>query len=221
MKSLLRRLALPNGIQELKSKNFPQPLKELIESGKHALPKKQMFARAVVGCADLSWPELTDKSDIMEAWVLKQRFLAVATKCATDNGLVVLAQGGEGLVFLANYFENANWTNAIIDFHSALQQQFGQTGLRIGVAMGPTAVGYVNEDPASFTALGPEVNLAIRLCRQAEDNQIIVSSRVWYSLRETLHGWNSRMTHFKVRGFDQIIPCMQLDHAAEEQAAAS
>ena len=51
MKSLVRRLARQNPAVELKSRNFPAPLKAMIESGEHELPKKQVLARAVVGCA--------------------------------------------------------------------------------------------------------------------------------------------------------------------------
>lgn len=184
----------------------------MIESGEHALPKCHVLPRAVVGCADLVWPPSTEKADILESWILKQKFFAIATKAATDNGMIVLNQNGDGITFLANYFENANWTASLMKFQETVRKHFGDTGVRIGVSMGATAVGYINEDPSTFMALGPEVDLAVRLCRQVVGNQLMVSTRVWYTLGESLNGWNSKLTHFKVRGFEQIIPCMALEH---------
>jgi class 3 adenylate cyclase len=165
----------------------------------------------VVGCAELVLPKSQDQADVMEAWSQKQKFFAAAAKCATDNGMIVLNQNGDGITFLANYFENANWTASLMNFQESLIKQFGETGVRIGVSMGPTAVGYINDDLSTFTALGPEVDLAVRLCRQSVENHMIVSTRVWYTLGESITGWSPRKTHFKVRGFERIIPCMLLE----------
>jgi|GEM_PF-5866200 len=215
MKSLVRRLIRQSADSEVKSRHFPAGLRAMLEAGAHSLPKKQLLARAVIGCVDLNLSKSQSQADVMEHWAQKQNFIAAATKYATDHDLIVLGHGSEGLTFLANYFENANWTANLMNFQEALHRSFADPGVRIGVSMGATAIGYVNDDPSTFTALGPEVDLAIRLCRQAGDNQMIVSTRVWYTLGETLNGcWNSTLTHFKVRGFDRIIPCMQL--ASEE-----
>lgn len=201
--------------------NFPEPLRQQILSGDLVLPRQKVLPRAVIGNADLKWPIPEDHSELMEIWILKKRFYEIATECATEAGLIVLNNGGDGIMFLANQFDHigsTNWTLSIKTFRESLISHFGQTGVRMGVSLGPVVVGMTDPDePDSFKALGPEVDLAIRLCRQAEHNQILAATRAWYALKEALLGWSSKPAHYKIRGFDRVIPCMHLEcHAFEE-----
>lgn len=205
--------------------HFPAQLREMIERGEHKLPRKRTYPQAVVGFADItSSTQIGNIIGLSKDWEIRQKFFAIATKCATDAGLIVLNHTGDGFLFLANYFENANWPYSLMSFYESLLVEFENlvkaelgeddrihTGIRVGVASGPAVVGFLDGDVSCFTAMGPDVNLAARLCRQADNNQLLVSSRVWHSLKNIINGWMAREANYKIRGFDQIIPCVHLD----------
>lgn len=49
-----------------------------------------------------------------------------------------------------------------------------QVGMGVGVATGPVTVGAIGAARLEYTAVGPAVNLAARLCAQAADGEILV-----------------------------------------------
>jgi class 3 adenylate cyclase len=51
-------------------------------------------------------------------------------------------------------------------------------GIGVGVASGPVTVGIIGSSSRwEYTAVGPAVNLASRLCSEAEHNQILIDAR--------------------------------------------
>lgn len=87
-------------------------------------------------------------------------------------------------------------------------QDFWQNELliRVGVASGAANVGFYGNDRyfRSYTAIGPVMNLASRLCSQADPNQILVSSEVAEKMGES--GFQAKYVGKKVlKGFESEI----------------
>lgn len=64
--------------------------------------------------------------------------------------------------------------------HEVLRRWAGpemQLGMGVGVASGRVTVGAIGTTRMEYTAVGPAVNLAARLCAQAQDNEILVDAR--------------------------------------------
>jgi hypothetical protein len=77
--------------------------------------------------------------------------------------------------------------------------------------MGPAVIGFIGSDQSYFTAMGPDVNLAARLCSRAANNEIVLGSRVWHTLQHVLTGWHVEMDVFNdLKGFDGDISAVRL-----------
>ena len=53
-----------------------------------------------------------------------------------------------------------------------------QLGMGVGVASGRVTVGAIGTTRMEYTAVGPAVNMAARLCSQAKDGEILVDARI-------------------------------------------
>lgn len=204
---------------ELLKRQFPKSLREVIENGNN-IPERKFIANAVVGFADISnSTSLTNRIGLNLDWQLKEQFLASATQIATQHDFVVLTQLGDGFLFLANYEENNNWHFNLISFFETLNARFEaiknetlppgdltDIAIKSGAAMGPTLVGFLGKEQAYFTAMGPEVNLASRLCSKAQPGEIVLSSKIWHILKSVGIPWTSDSIVFNdLKGFRDDI----------------
>jgi hypothetical protein len=137
-------------------------------------------------------------------------------------------------MFLGNYYENADWTLNLISFFEGLVTDFEkirteligelvgiETGIKCGIAMGPAIIGFIGTDQSYFTAMGPDVNLAARLCSKAENYELVVSSRVWHVMKHTLFGWTVKnRSHADIKGFDDLIPAVHISPRRVSNSAA-
>jgi class 3 adenylate cyclase len=222
---------------EFLKKNFPPGLRAKIEDGSLKLNRHKIVDGALVGFADISSStSIANNVDLMTDWQVKELFLEAATRRATECGLIVLTHTGDGFLFLANYDDAKDKSFEVSAFFENLSEDYRKiasaklspilalnTGVKCGVAMGPTVVGFIGQDQSYFTAVGPDVNLAARLCSKANPNELVVSSRVWYVLRESLVNWETQeRLHTNLKGFKLDIPAFHLQKRAalETKAAA-
>lgn len=210
---------------EFLKKNFPPELRSKIEDGSLKLNRHKVVSGAVVGFADISSStSIANNVDLMTDWQVKELFLEAATRRATECGLIVLTHTGDGFLFLANYDDVQDKSFEVTAFFQHLAEDYRKiandklstilamnTGIKCGVAMGPTVVGFIGENQSYFTAVGPDVNLAARLCAKANPNELVLSSRVWHVLRKTLEDWDTQeRLHTNLKGFKIDIPAFHL-----------
>lgn len=211
-------------IQELRrndflKKHFPAKLRKELDLGSDKLFEKRIIPSAVVGFADItSSTSIGNQVSLMTDWNIKELFLEAATKRATACDLIVLTHVGDGFLFLANYDQGNDWPTNIIAFYEGLLRDFQQihvdfadqigdidTGVKLGVTMGPVVIGFIGSDQSYFTAMGPEVNLAARLCSKANNNEIVLGTRIWHVLKHLITGWKaSKDTYLDLKGFGPV-----------------
>ena len=210
---------------EFLTKHFPPALRVRINSGEEEFPKKKFIGNAVVGFADIcASTALANKISLDEDWDLKEKFLEAATRRATQHNLIVLTHMGDGFLFLANYHQKSDWPVSLIAFFESLicdYEQISQsilgkelaenTGIKVAATMGPVILGFIGEDQTYFTAIGPDVNLAARLCDKVVKNEIIVSLRVWDILKQPLFSWDYETCKFDdLKGFSGNIAAIKI-----------
>jgi hypothetical protein len=181
-------------------RHLPEKLREMIERGEESLPEQIRFVRAVVGFVRLDTENVKNRRQAFD----------VATQTATENGFIVLRETSEGLIFLANYFENANWPLSLVKFYESLLvriEALPGTHAKVGASMGPLTVQVQNGE---FNAEGEELTLALELCNRGGDHQLVMTSKVWHSLSDSLEGWKAEANFHHVPGFAQPIPSRHL-----------
>lgn len=216
---------------EILKRQFPKSLREVIENGNN-IPERKFIANAVVGFADISnSTSLTNRIGLNLDWQLKEMFIANATRVATQHDFVVLTQLGDGFLFLANYDENNNWHFNLVGFFETLCSRFDEikkellpagvhddVGIKCGAAMGPTLVGFLGKEQTYFTAMGPEVNLAARLCSRAKQGEVILSSKIWYILKSLGMPWATEgIVYSDLKGFKDDIGAVILKPSQKER----
>lgn len=210
---------------EILKNHFPKIIRESFEKNPHLITQRKIFPNAVVGFADIvSSSVISNEVPLIIDWELKEKFLEAATNRAIQSDMVVLTHLGDGFLFLANYNESSQWYYNIISFYEGIVSDFKlivkdlnlnslsiETGVKFGVSSGPVVVGFLGKSQSYFTAIGPDVNLASRLCSIASSNQIVLSSRVWHSIKPLLLGWHfEHHVHKAIKGFDYPISAVHV-----------
>lgn len=214
---------------EILKSHFPKVIRDTFEKDPTIIMQRKIHPNAVVGFADIvASSKIANEVPLNVDWALKERFLEAATKRAIASEMVVLTHLGDGFLFLANYNESSQWYYNLIAFYEGIVSDFRQismelfhnvedfqTGVKFGVSSGPVMVGFLGSNQAYFTAIGPDVNLAARLCAVAEPNQIVVSSRVWHSICPLLLGWTfTQKTYEGMKGFNYKISATHISPRA-------
>lgn len=210
---------------EILKNHFPKVIRDSFEQNPGSIFQKKIIENAVVGFTDIvASSQISNEVPIAIDWELKERFLEAATQRAIASEMVVLNHLGDGFLFLANYNESAQWYYNLMSFYEGLVSDFRKistqlnlsstgidTGVKFGVSCGPAMVGFIGQHQSYFTAMGPDVNLASRLCAVAQADQIVLSSRVWQSVRPLLIGWNFRTEIYQnIKGFDYPISAIHI-----------
>jgi class 3 adenylate cyclase len=210
---------------EVLKNHFPLKIRQELERNPNEIKKKKLISNCVVGFADIvSSTKISNAIELKKDWELKERFLEAATKRAMESNMIVLSHMGDGFMFLANYMDDSSWAYNLVSFYENLVQDYQQiwkelgsgnleieSGVKFGVSTGPVLVGLLGKHQSYFSAVGPDVNLAARLCAQAQPNEIVVSSHIWYSLKPILVGWRfEKNTYSNLKGFTENVSAIHI-----------
>ena len=221
LEQMMRKLQRTEFLKE----HFPPQLRERIENGLENIPAKQVLSMAAIGFADIgASTEICNSLHLSKDWELKEKFFEAASNRATQCNMVVLHHIGDGILFMANYSQEQDWALNLVSFVELLLNDFDkmklelglqnshiQTGIKCSVALGPAMLGFIGKNQKYFTAMGPDVNLASRLCDRAMPNELVVSGRVWYVLKNHMLGWDVSEEVFNdLKGFDTAVPAIRI-----------
>ncbi|MEK7992508.1 MAG: adenylate/guanylate cyclase domain-containing protein [Planctomycetota bacterium] len=92
-----------------------------------------------------------------------------------------------------------------------------QLGIGVGVASGYVTVGVIGSaSRLEYTAVGPAVNLASRLCAEAAHGEVVVDARTTEILRTASHNCELRPgQELRLKGFSQPVPSFVLEPAGQ------
>lgn len=211
---------------EVLKNHFPPLLRKEIEEGHLTIERPQCVQNCVVGFADLIGSTHMGNSLSLESdWKVKEKFLSAAATRAIENQILVLNQMGDGFFYAMNAFGTTEgWERKLLQFidqvttdvQMILEDHRGEigdinSGVRFGVAIGEVMVGWIGTGTQKhFTGMGPNVNLAARLCAQAESNGLVTSSLVFYALRDYLGSRDFEKKTLTLKGFKNEVPAYSL-----------
>jgi class 3 adenylate cyclase len=214
-------LGLARATPQFSNTNNTVPEAMRAQFGASDASRPRLMPWAVVGFVDIiSSTSISNHIDLETGFEMKQRFLHAATERANESGMIMLNHTGDGFLFLANYGGDDAWAKRLVQFHRALTSDFdgllsdlrrraairSESGLRFGVSCGPVLLGCLGASATCFTAVGPDVNLASRLCDVAGRNEFVATRRVWDHLKQVLPGWPASFRNYdSLRGFDGVI----------------
>jgi class 3 adenylate cyclase len=208
-----------NKTERLK-KFFPSIIRKQIEDNPDSIERKRKIDNLIVGFADMTnSTKIANMVNLELDWELKEQFLEAATNLALKNDLVVLTHIGDGFLFLANYVNEEEWQNNTIGFFRELVQSYekifsniiGQSGqvesgIKFGLARGEVILGFLGLDQSYFTAIGPAVNLAARICAVANNNELVVTRDLWNDLSGLIGEFHLHENFFaELKGFNGQI----------------
>ena len=147
--------------------------------------------------------------------VLREYYEAIGAVTARHEGTLIRF-AGDGLMVLLNApvtCEDPAYRGIrlAIDMQDAVQAIIGKwnadgytVGFGVGIAMGPATVGTLGYDGRlDYTAIGPVVNIASRLCGLAVDGQILVDPVVTEQVRDRVA--LTSIGERPIKGYDHAI----------------
>jgi class 3 adenylate cyclase len=190
---------------------------------------------AVIGIVDIvGSTQMCNTLDIVASFEMKRRFQKIAGERASQNGITILNDTGDGFLFLANPNGTLHPKN-LARFYSDLTAEFKmlmteisissgnrlESGLRFGVASGSVILGGFAEN-AQVTAVGPAVNLAARLSARAGVDEIVFSAKVWERVVAAMGTWSfETKVHADLKGFNEIVPAVHTGIFSKRDKAGS
>jgi adenylate cyclase len=208
-------------INRLKRFLSPQ-IAELVESpGQERLLDSHRAVVTVIFCDLRGFTSFSGDAEPDEVMGLLAEYHRVLGEIIVKNGATLTCYMGDGVMLLLNAPIPCRDPAAVasrmaIDMQRAVQDIIRQwrarghaIGFGIGIATGEATVGRIGyEGRIDYTAIGPVVNLASRLCSSAVDGQVIVDHVTAAALGEMLpvEPLGSR----SIRGFPQPTPVFAL-----------
>ena len=133
-------------------------------------------------------------------------FRQVVRDVASHHGVRIDKWLGDGAMFVG--VDTAPLVSALLDIEARLEDSEFPLPLRAGIASGMVIL-FEGDD-----YIGTPVNLASRLCNEAEPGQTLVTEAVAAVLPASVA--RSPMGHVEVRGLAEPVPvvCLQCEHTA-------
>jgi class 3 adenylate cyclase len=211
------------GEQKMKNQSSKSKFAKVLSAFSRLTPPSQAAVQenAVVGLVDMiDSTRISNTVDLQSDWELRRQFMEAAEARANEFGLLILNFTGDGFLFMVHPDSEKDWRPSLLAFYSSLTADFEnilrtvaaeiapeETGLRFGVSRGTVMLGTIDPHAAHFTAVGPDVNLAARLCAKAGRNEIVLSSRVKWAFEGHLDLWSPEDKSYEsVKGFNGTFP---------------
>jgi adenylate cyclase len=198
----------------------PQVAELVRESGLKSATRHQTLEISVV-CCDLrgftAFSAATDSKEVIQ--ILREYYDMVGTAVASVGG-TIKDQAGDGVLILIgapiwseDHAKRAiELARQIRDGGVALSAEWSTPDLQLGVGVG-AATGFVTvgvigaASRLEYTAVGPAVNLASRLCSEAAHGEVLVDERCNELLMNTGANAGLRIREpLSLKGFAQPVP---------------
>ena len=208
-------------------KRFLSPqIAELVESpGQERLLNSHRAVVTVIFCDLRGFTSFSGHAEPEEVMGLLAEYHRALGEIIVKNAATLTCYMGDGVMLLLNAPIPRRDPAAVaarmaVDMQQAVQDIIRQwrvrghaIGFGIGIATGEATVGRIGyEGRIDYTAIGPVVNLASRLCSSAVDGQVIVDDATASALGETLPV--EPLGQRSIRGFEKPTAIFALVHEA-------
>ena len=162
--------------------------------------------------------ESMEPEEVME---VLQDYHTQMGRLVAEHGGTIDHRAGDGLmVFFNDPLPCDDPELQAIDLALAMREQFNECnrawqklgynlGFGIGIASGYATLGIVGyQDRFDYTANGNVVNLASRLCDEADDGQILISSKTYLKLEDAVEA--KRLGDLELKGIGKPVPVYDL-----------
>jgi class 3 adenylate cyclase len=212
----LSGVASQRQIEALKE-HVPHPVRRQIEKGNFDFDEQKTLENACVGFVDMvASAQISNRVSLAHGFQIKQSLFRAAAARAGQYNILILNHTGDGFLFLANHDRSTGWQSRLVEFYLALTSDFKviihqfnartghhiDSGLRFGISSGRVILGCLGSNPAHYTAVGADVNLAARLCAVAESNEMVFSESAWFPMRAACAGSPKSFQSHDLKGFE-------------------
>lgn len=149
---------------------------------------------------------------------LLERYYAVVGRAAAAEGGTVKDHAGDGvLLLLGAPVAQKDHAARAVRMSLALQDQLGPMlaaeglALGIGVASGAATVGAIQgAGRLEYVAVGHAINLAARLCQQAEAGEVLIDAATCAALEPALAAQCAAREPMRIKGIDEAVTAYAL-----------
>jgi class 3 adenylate cyclase/DNA-binding CsgD family transcriptional regulator len=183
-------------------------------------------------CCDLvgfsEFGETTEPEAVMH--VLHEYYAAVGDLSFAFEGTLGHFTGGELMVFFNDPLPCPDPAAQAVRLAIAIREQMSELmvgwrrrgyelGFRAGIDLGFATLGTIGvEERADYGAIGSVVNLAVRLCDEARDGQILVSQRVHAAVDDWVEA--ASVGVLTLKGFVKPVGVFRIERARTSAASA-
>jgi adenylate cyclase len=195
----------------------PQLAELVVSSGGEKLLESHRREITVVFC-DLrgftAFSETAEPEELMG--VLREYHTAMGSLIFRFEGTLEHFAGDGLMVFFNDPLPCTDHAAQAVQMAVAMRQQMGeltekwwkrghQLGFGVGIAHGYATLGMIGfEGRVDYGAIGPVVNLASRLCDEAQGGQILISQRVYVAVEELVEA--EPAGELPLKGFHKPVP---------------
>ena len=205
-------------------KRFMAPeVAELVvtQAGNELLQSHRCFVAALF-CDLRHFTRFSEQAEPEEVIDVLQAYHRLLGQLVKDSGGTINHRAGDGMLVIFNdpfpcedpVFAAIELAIAIREGVGALVQEWSRLGYHLGigcaVAAGYATLGMVGDEQRSdYTAIGNVINLASRLCDEAEDGEILISHRASLEAEDKVAA--SKVDAVKLKGISQAQEVYKLD----------
>ncbi len=208
-------------MSHLKRYFSPQLAELIVSSGEEGLTESHRREITVLFCDLRNFTEFSSIAEPEEAMrVLREYFEALGSLLRHFEATIGHFAGDGLMAFFNDPLPCPDPAVRAVRMAVAMQHDVGKLievwrkrginlGLGIGISSGYATLGHIgSEEQFHYTAIGPVVNLASRLCDEALGGQILIAEAVYAEVEELAEV--ERIGELSLKGFPKPVPVLQV-----------
>jgi class 3 adenylate cyclase len=199
----------------------PEVARIVLEEHREAMLESHRCYIVALFCDIRGFTRFSESMEPEEVMDVLQDYHASMGRLVAEFGGTIDHRAGDGLmVFFNDPLPCDEPELKAIDLALAMRERFNesnrawirqgyQLGFGIGIAAGYATLGIVGyQDRYDYTANGNVVNLASRLCDEAADGQILISSKTYLAIEDGIEA--DRLGDLELKGIGKPVPVYDL-----------
>jgi class 3 adenylate cyclase len=208
-------------VSALKRYFSPHLAELIVSSDENELTKSHRSEISVLFCDLRNFTEFSSTAEPEEAMrILEQYYGALGTQLRKFEATIGHFAGDGLMAFFNDPLPCPDHANRAVRMALAMRHDVDELleewrkrgidlGFGIGIATGYATLGHIGtEDEFHYTAIGPVVNLASRLCDEAESDEILVSEAVYAAADNLVQV--ELVDERNLKGFPKPVPILKV-----------